>query len=348
MSTSSQSEVRDVEESKQEALRALLSSLVPDGKLALPEDADINKLAEKLDELLASKGGLRGAQASIARDDQGRPLNEEGLPIVEIVEPIANYLPAEPPSSNEIASSSVSRQAPLSPLPNWALSPAALAARRRERDRILDILEREEEEELAREAAANRIVGNDVPPPQVVPKQQPPQRLDQILRPRTNLSRHSPPTLAEAPRDSSVPSEHTAKIAAGPSTTATTRVLNTVAPKPKKQKSVSFADPLPPDHPNGQSHTTDLAIDWGDVVPAPFNPRNARKSGLNVMKELVVERSSDQLKVSSGCMGDSDDEDDTVEGEDNASQEESDAEVPARALRPSEVSESESDDGEAE
>ncbi|KAG8750156.1 hypothetical protein FRC12_013048 [Ceratobasidium sp. 428] len=66
------------------------------------------------------------------------------------------------------------------------------------------------------------------------------------------------------------------------------------------------------------------------------------------MKELVVERSSDQLKVSSSRMGDSDDEDDTIEGEDDASQEESDAEVPAGALRPSEVSESESDDGEAE
>ncbi|KAG8680313.1 hypothetical protein FRC09_018335, partial [Ceratobasidium sp. 395] len=167
MSTSSQSEVRDVGESKQEALRALLGSLAPDGKLALPEDADVSKLAEKLDELLASKGGLRGAQASIPRDAQGRPLNEEGLPIVEIVEPIANDPPVEPAPSNDIASSSVSRQAPLSPLPNWALSPAALAARRRERDRILDILEREEEEELARETAANRTVGNDVPPPQV-------------------------------------------------------------------------------------------------------------------------------------------------------------------------------------
>jgi hypothetical protein len=53
------------------ALRALLNSLVPNGQMTLPDDADIDKLAENLDKLLASKGGL-DAYTSIPRDDQGR------------------------------------------------------------------------------------------------------------------------------------------------------------------------------------------------------------------------------------------------------------------------------------
>ncbi|KAG9128378.1 hypothetical protein FRC07_014791 [Ceratobasidium sp. 392] len=348
MSTSSQSEVRDVAESKQEALRALLNSVAPDGQMTLPKDADVIKLADKLDELLASKGGLLGAQANIARDDQGRPLNEEGLPIVEIVEPVTNDSIAVPPPSGNIASpSSVSQQAPLSPLPNWALSPTALAARRRERDRILDMLEREEEEELAREASANRAARKDVPAPKAIPEQ--PRSLDQVVRPRIDVSKLSPPTLAEAPTNISTPSEHTAKTTVGPSTTAATEVLNTgVAHKPKKQKSVSFADPLPPDYSNDRSHEIKLDIDWGDVVPVPFKPHNARRSEPNVMKELVVERQSSQFEVSSDQMGDSDDEDDTIEDEDDVSQDYgSDTEVPVEALRQLQVSD-ESDNEEAE
>lgn len=53
------------------ALRALLNTLVPNGQTALPDDTDVDKLAEKLDQLLAGKGGLE-AYSNIPRDDQGR------------------------------------------------------------------------------------------------------------------------------------------------------------------------------------------------------------------------------------------------------------------------------------
>ncbi|KAG8691434.1 hypothetical protein FRC08_010180 [Ceratobasidium sp. 394] len=59
-------------EAKEEALRELLNSFATDGEPVLPKDASVSKLAEKLDELLASKGGLLGVHASVARDDQGR------------------------------------------------------------------------------------------------------------------------------------------------------------------------------------------------------------------------------------------------------------------------------------
>jgi hypothetical protein len=39
--------------------------------MTIPDDANVNKLAEKLDELLASKGGL-DAYTNIPRDEQGR------------------------------------------------------------------------------------------------------------------------------------------------------------------------------------------------------------------------------------------------------------------------------------
>lgn len=53
------------------ALRAILNYLVPNGEVTLPENADVEKLAERLDELLANKGGLN-AYMNVPRDDQGR------------------------------------------------------------------------------------------------------------------------------------------------------------------------------------------------------------------------------------------------------------------------------------
>ncbi|KAG8745953.1 hypothetical protein FRC10_006516 [Ceratobasidium sp. 414] len=346
MSTSFQSEIRDVGEGGQEALRALLDSLVSDGQPALPNDASVSKLAEKLDELLAGGGGLLGAPANIARDDQGRPLNEEGLPIMDIVEPVTNDSRADPSSKGIPSPLSVSNQAPLSPLPNWALSPTALAARRRERDRILDMLEREEEE-LAREAAADFAARNEGPTPQTKLKHpSPPRTLDQVMGPRMDTSRPSPPTLVQAPTYVSAPLEHAPKNTPGPSMTADTGVPNAnAARKPRKQKSVSFADPDPADHSNNQSHMTNPDVDWGDVVLVPLNSRGARKPGPNVMRELVVEHPPGQPKIPFDRMEDSDDEDEVVDDEDDAPQgDESDTEVPAGALHPSGVSDDESDD----
>lgn len=310
--------------------------------MSLPNDSDVSKLAEKLDELLASKGGLLGAQDGMVRDDQGRvrlhsdenecatdgycptqPLNEEGLPIMEIVEPVTNDSPADPPPR-----SSVSAQATLSPLPNWALSPAALAARRRERDQILDMLEREEQDELAREvvtaSSTNATTQVSVP-----------RTLDQIVRPRTDAPGPSP-TLT-APTNVSIPLERTSK--SGPSKDLDTGVLDmTTARKPKKQKSVSFADPFPSDH-----SKTNPDVDWGDVVPVPLNSRSPRTPGPGVMKEIVLERLAG---ASSSRVEDSDDEEEVDEGEDeDVSQDDgSDTEVPPEALRPSEESDESEDD----
>ncbi|KAJ1307447.1 hypothetical protein OPQ81_001548 [Rhizoctonia solani] len=256
MSTTKGGETRSIGTSKQEALRALINSLVPSGQMALPDDANVDKLAEKLDELLASKGGL-DAYTNIPRDDQGRPLNEEGLPIMDIIEPVSNTneSSATQPSPVDIASSSIPMlgQAPLSPLPDWALSPAALAARRRERDRILDMLEREEEEEFAREAAASqKATDQSLIASQPVPAA-PPRTLGQAFR--VSKPSSGPPARSLPINSSNEESaQHSGDSAAQASqATATTR-------KPQKQKSVSFVDPPSNDQ---EPLTPKPELDWG-------------------------------------------------------------------------------------
>ncbi|KAF8599685.1 hypothetical protein BDV93DRAFT_295444 [Ceratobasidium sp. AG-I] len=351
MSTSAEPEVRDVAESKQEALRALLNSLAPNGEMTVPKDADIEKLAEKLDELLISKGGLLGAQSNILRDDQGRPLNEEGLPIMEIVEPVSNGPPGNSLPLSSFASSSIpaSEQAPLSPLPNWALSSEALAARRRERDRILDLLEQEEADELAREEAKVAAPQNK-PPSGPVAKT--PRTLDQIMRPPTSVLKPPIPALADSnvsePPGSITVSAADTNGADRPSAVEAPVLGAGTSRKPEKQKSVSFVDP-PPDNSNDRSNSTDPELDWGDVIPVPLSSRTPGPTKTQgIMKDVVVERLPVAPGVVPDRMGDSDDEDEeTAEVmDDMPEKEDSETEVPVESLRASGGSdESDEEDG---
>ncbi|PCH37877.1 hypothetical protein WOLCODRAFT_22915 [Wolfiporia cocos MD-104 SS10] len=74
-------------------------------------------------------------------------LNEEGLPIIDIVEPVTDEKTSSQPAN-------VFDDPDLLPL--WALSPAEKARRRAERERILDLLEAQESLEQEREEAAER------------------------------------------------------------------------------------------------------------------------------------------------------------------------------------------------
>ncbi|CAE6438993.1 unnamed protein product [Rhizoctonia solani] len=341
MSTTAQSEVRSMEGSKQEALKALLNSLMPNGQMALPDETNVDKLAEKLDELLASKGGL-DAYTNIPRDDQGRPLNEEGLPIMEIIEPVADTNESSetrsPPVDIVSSSTFVSGQAPLSPLPNWALSPAALAARRRERDRILDILEREEEAEFTREAAATHApTKRNSTVPQPVPAT-PPRTLDQVIQPSNPSSR---PPAGSLPIDSS--NKGSSRLSGDLLARASQEAPSTW--KPKKQKSVSFVDP--PSNDNDRSRALKPELDWGDVIPVQLDARKPGPAkGYGVMKELVVERPMSQPSAIANRVADSDDEDEDEElneDHDAPEDEDSETEVPKEALGQPETSDDESD-----
>lgn len=346
MSTAPGPEVRNVAASKQEALRGLLNSLVPNGQTSLPDDADVDKLAAKLDELLASKGGLE-AYSTIPRDDHGRPLNEEGLPIIEIVEPVTNESSAIRSPQVDVALPSVSVPAPLetplSPLPNWALSPAALAARRRERDRILDILEREEAEELAREAAASEPTGRNEKVPLAAPTT-PPRTLDEVIRSPAANSGSPTPTPDRTSLLPTKPNNEGSLPLSGRSDTVAPQGTSATR-KPKKQKSVSFADPPPAD--SDDQPLSEPKLDWGDVIPVPLKSNKPGPAkGHGVMKDLVVERPFTQPSASTGRMADSDDEDEDEElnqVHDMPEDEDSEPEVPREALGQLETSDDESD-----
>lgn len=80
-------------------------------------------------------------------------LNEEGLPIIDIVEPVKEDA-ASPRPPAPVASPPIFDDPDL--LPHWALSPAEKARRKAERERILDLLEEEERIEQEREEEAAR------------------------------------------------------------------------------------------------------------------------------------------------------------------------------------------------
>ncbi|KAJ7510140.1 hypothetical protein B0H11DRAFT_1957866 [Mycena galericulata] len=94
-----------------------------------PRPDAVRKLSEKLTELVGD-----GGEHFQNRNEQGQLLNEEGLPIIDITEPIH-----------------VSDTPSTSLFPDEDLPPSEQERRRRERDRVLDLLEQEEQREHAKE-----------------------------------------------------------------------------------------------------------------------------------------------------------------------------------------------------
>ncbi|PBK92844.1 hypothetical protein ARMGADRAFT_1063081 [Armillaria gallica] len=135
---------RHLAEGGPEALRALFNAIEPGADKNLSPEA-LQRLSEKLTEF---SGVVDAAKDTLNANSGGEPqLNEEGLPIIDINEP-----------DLEVGSSS---NVPLSEpdlIPLSSLSPGELEVRKRERDRILDMLETEEEmlERKTKEVATER------------------------------------------------------------------------------------------------------------------------------------------------------------------------------------------------
>ncbi|KAI0082830.1 hypothetical protein K474DRAFT_1767595 [Panus rudis PR-1116 ss-1] len=148
---------KDLNESKIQALQALINSVSPEGTQGsnggdsnLTPD-QIRKLSEKLGELLGDDGLPSDIADGTKRNEKGELVNEEGLPIIDINEPLAfneSTTTLPPPSTGNFDDPDL--------LPLWALSPAEKARRKAERERILDLLEEEERVQQAREQAAIR------------------------------------------------------------------------------------------------------------------------------------------------------------------------------------------------
>ncbi|KAI0064446.1 hypothetical protein BV25DRAFT_237405 [Artomyces pyxidatus] len=115
-----------------QALQALLRSLSPNQAEAGSEISKEHalKISQKLDELLG-EDAADGEQ----RNERGELLNEEGLPIIEISEPMAFDV-------SPLTETPILEEPGLVPL--FHLSPAERARSRAKMDHILDILEEEE------------------------------------------------------------------------------------------------------------------------------------------------------------------------------------------------------------
>jgi hypothetical protein len=144
------------------ALQALLTKLSPedtqDGKPMTPEQ--LAKISDKLGDLLGDAGAEHRNQRGEVRSPparqrfvshNGQLVNEEGLPIIEIAEPIPAVAPS--PAFAQLPSSTVVADAVLSQTP---LSPQARERERAELDAFFDLMEEEEAEEEARAAMRER------------------------------------------------------------------------------------------------------------------------------------------------------------------------------------------------
>ncbi|KAK0463827.1 uncharacterized protein EV420DRAFT_1638740 [Desarmillaria tabescens] len=121
---------KHVAEGGPEALRALFNTIEPGADKNISPEA-LQRLSEKLTEF---SGGMDAAKDPLNINRGGEHVNEEGLPIIDINEP-----------DFEIGSSSNKPFAEPDLIPLSSLSPAEVEVRKRERNRVLDMLEAEEE-----------------------------------------------------------------------------------------------------------------------------------------------------------------------------------------------------------
>ena len=209
-------------------------------------------------------------------------MNEEGLPIIDIVEPVpatgegpSPYVGAIPPSNDPDL------------IPLWALSPAEIARRRAERDRILDILEEEErvqqeqDEQEERERFQAELEKR---------KQAAEAEMDALKKAREMQKKMGKALL----RNIVVAREQEEKEKAA--LEEAEKQAREERRKLKPKKSVTFAD-LPPDHEYQPANSVPMPppFDWGDVSPATLQTGKSSlltKAQMNQgpMRMNVVER----------------------------------------------------------
>ncbi|KAL1944725.1 hypothetical protein VTO73DRAFT_3155 [Trametes versicolor] len=263
-------------ESRAQALQALLNSLSPGAQAE--QDAKLNSdqvrtISDKLGELLGGDVVPDVGQ----RNEKGELLNEEGLPIVDIVEPV-------PSSQGPATSDPAPANSETDVLPLWTLSPAEMARRRAERDRVLDILEEEERIEQEKEEAEERErFQTELEKRKAAAKAE----MDALKTAREmhkKMGKALLQNLAVA-RERDEQEKHALEQAERQAREERTRL------KPKK--SVTFAD-LPPDHENQPANSVP-PLDWGDVAPVKLNAGKTTvitRGDMNKlpMKMNVVER----------------------------------------------------------
>ncbi|KAJ7219545.1 hypothetical protein GGX14DRAFT_695637 [Mycena pura] len=273
-----------------QALQALLRSLDADAAIddrnrkVKPEN--VGELSKKIMELVGD-----GGSESQSRNEDGQLLNEEGLPIIDITEPVQ--------ASGDIQENlPLAEHGSLTPVAELPLSERK--RRRNERDRILNMLEEEERIEQAREEQFEEQ-----------------QRQERILN-RTKAAQEELDRL-KATRDL-----HAKMGKALLGGTSKKKPAATPPPKPEhtkeaqkaasvSKKNVKFVDADVEADVGTSESLVEEKVDWGDVVPARLRPNSGRSLMSSSlfdtlpMKMQVIERFPGKPKVGES-QPDSDDE----------------------------------------
>ncbi|GJE90702.1 hypothetical protein PsYK624_068460 [Phanerochaete sordida] len=283
---------KDLNESRAEALQALLESLSP-GRPDEPNGGNltsdqVRRLSDKIGQILgdAQEDGTR-------RNEKGELVNEEGLPIIDINEPItaADFAFRPDPAS-------VFDDPDLLPL--WTLSDEEKARRKAERERILDLLEDEEGAQETRHAEASRKrMEEEMEKRREAAKEE----MDKLKKAREMQKKLGKALIRSVVESRDQAEKENAEQA------ERDRVADARKPlKPKK--SVSFAETSPVEiAPPVPSVDKGKGVDWGDVVPGTIRKdATTGRSDRPTMKMHVVERRSSGLRSPAPPVRDSDDE----------------------------------------
>ncbi|KAJ7087767.1 hypothetical protein C8R44DRAFT_26785 [Mycena epipterygia] len=273
-----------------QALQALLQSLAPDsaiegaGKLS---PTAVRKLSEKLTQLVGD-----GSGEPQNRNEEGQLLNEEGLPIIDITEPI---LVPDIPQASLIPEEDA-------PIRLETLPVSEQERRRRERDRILDLLEEEEEAEQAREEGPSPEQRQEI----LLKRKKAAQDEMDRLKAAKDIQKKMGKALLRgmsAAREQTAPAEPLLPPKPVPR-------VEKVEVTPVPRKSVKFADAGN----DSEAFTAETETsDWGDVIPARLRANSGRtlmssaQIDAHPMKMQVVERIPGKPKLEEP-QPDSDDE----------------------------------------
>ncbi|KAL4246067.1 hypothetical protein ABKN59_003251 [Abortiporus biennis] len=325
MMSSTSGTTKNLNDSRVQALQALLNSISSNngsssanegGKLTLEQ---VRKLSEKLGELLGDDEGNSSLPSDSAlRNEKGELLNEEGLPIIDINEPLlpeeATFRPTGSFDDPDV-------------LPSWTLSDEERARRKAERERILDILEEEERTQEERDA----IAAKERWKAQLEKRKEAAKTEMDNLKRAKELQKKMGRALIRSVVDQK--EEEQKQLAEEEEAEAAKRK----ASSPKGKKSVSFAGIA-----DSPVEGKGKVVDWGDVVPARLKP-TSKTTPLSradmdrqPMKMDVVERQPGtprppltQTLVVDSSEGDSDDESIPDSNSDDQCPQESDSDTTA-------------------
>lgn len=198
-------------------------------------------------------------------------MNEEGLPIIDITEPIAT---ATGRGTGNVLLAEEDRLPPLSSYP-----PSVRERWRKERDRILDLLEEEENRDQVRKKQLNEEERQEIlrKRKEAAAKEKAKLKVEKEMQKK--LGKALLRSMAESREDNEDDSQKT--------------LSNQEKNKNTMKKSVAFADPPDGDRDGKDSSRLKAVDEWGDVAPARLRsaPRPSLQfSRQNSMKMTVVER----------------------------------------------------------